>query len=230
MAGSRSLPPGRRVRSTSSPVRRSKSALLVAWCRAPLRGRGGAGRHFDDVVRRPAGRQPLPFVAVGRAAGRDHADQPFGAHRGRDVRRRTGRGARPRSRPGRGRLVAREAGRAFAPGRSEPRHRRCHPRISSRCSARPTAGCPTMPAWPWRGDGSCRRQNIFRYPLGHLGMPVQLARDIGAVRAAQAGVGGNVAPVRGTSRTSLLRTARPNWSKLSATIMNEPGPPMTFSS
>ena len=32
------------------------------------------------------------------------------------------------------------------------------------------------------------------------------------------------------SRTSLVRTARPKSSKLSATIMNEPGPPMTFSS
>jgi hypothetical protein len=52
--------------------------------------------------------------------------------------------------------------------------------------------------------------NLFRYPLGHLGMPVQLVRD--------------AAPF------SLVRTARPKWSKLSATTMNEPGPPMTFSS
>ena len=46
----------------------------------------------------------------------------------------------------------------------------------------------------------------------------------------QAGAARLMPPMPETSRTSLVRTARPKWSKLSATIMNDPGPPMTFSS
>ena len=77
-----------------------------------LRRQGRAGRHFDDVVRRPAGRQPLPSVAGRGAARRRHADQPFRPHRGRDLRRGARRHARPRPRTGARRLVARGIGRA----------------------------------------------------------------------------------------------------------------------
>ena len=70
----------------------------------------------------------------------------------------------------------------------------------------------------------------------HLPLSARPSRHAGAaharsgtVRAAQAGVARSVVTPE-ISRISLLRTARPKSSKLSAEIMKEPGPPITFSS
>ena len=152
-----------------------KSALLIAWCRQRFGGQGRAGRHFDDVVRRPAGRQPLPSVAGRGAARRRHAHQSFGPHRGRDLRR----GARRTL--GLDRALARAGWRArhwpaFAVDRSrqqpvlEPSH------IVSVLGE--------TDRWVPYDDGLAVTEqwrlppaNVFRYPLGHLGMPVQLTRD-----------------------------------------------------
>ncbi len=206
-----------------------ESALLVAWCRRRFRGRVAlAGISMTSFVAQqvasrcrfwPSDARPDAIMLISHSGRIEDVtfDGELAVTLGLD---RALRG---------GRLVAREAGPAFAPRRSEPDT--VAATLAYRLGARRDRPVGALRCRPGRGAAmgaaGAKHLQVSARPPWHARAACARYR---AVRTPQAGVGGNVAPVEDTSRTSLLRTARPNWSKFPATMTNEPGPPMTFSS